>query len=88
MVRAISVPNFRMIGRIVPEKQGGGIFHPPDTFIAQNTWTGNRVNEWPAKAPLSLKKFHSVANEFSDVNDVLCRAGRIVIPASLREDTL
>ena len=43
---------------------------------------------WPAKVPLSLKIFHSVANEFSVVNDVLCRAGRIVIPASLREDTL
>ena len=29
MVRAISIPNFRMIGRIVPEKQGGGEVHPP-----------------------------------------------------------
>ena len=42
MVLAISIPNFRMIGRIVSEKQGGG-FHPPDSFIAQNTWTGDRV---------------------------------------------
>ena len=35
MVRAISIPNFRMIGRIVHEIQ--------DRFVAQNTWTGDRV---------------------------------------------
>ena len=43
MVRAISIPNFRMIGRIVPEKQGGAQCAPPDRFFAQNTWTGDRV---------------------------------------------
>ena len=33
MVRAISIPNFRMIGRIVAEKKrGGGEVHPPPGF--------------------------------------------------------
>ena len=49
-VRAISIPNVMMICRIVLENSlclNRGGFHPPpappDTFIAQNTWTGNRV---------------------------------------------
>ena len=33
MVRAISIPNFRMIGRLVPEKQGGGPIDPPRTDL-------------------------------------------------------
>ena len=45
MAQAISIPNFRIIGPLVPEKQGGGHnVSPPDRFIAQNTWTGDRVN--------------------------------------------
>ena len=43
MVLAINIQNFRLIGRIVSEKQGGWIPPPPDSFIAQNTWTGDRV---------------------------------------------
>ena len=46
MDRAISIPNFRIIGPLVPEKQGGGaIRSPPDRFIAQNAWTGDRVKQ-------------------------------------------
>ena len=43
MVRAISIPHFRMIGPFVPEKQWGVDSPPPDSFIAQNTRTGDRV---------------------------------------------
>ena len=44
MVRAISIPNFRMIGRIVPEKQGGVKFTPPGFRRCQETPDLIRVN--------------------------------------------
>ena len=39
---------------------------------------------WPSKIPLSRKPYYSV----SVVEDILCKAARIVIPESLRTDTL
>ena len=67
MVRAISIPNFRIIGPLVPEKQGGHNVSPPDRFIAQNTWTGDRV-----KPRLSTSAFWNGLDKSFQIKSFCC----------------
>ena len=43
---------------------------------------------WPRKIPISVQQFSAVSSELCIINDVLCKSNRIVIPGSLRIDTL
>ena len=45
-------------------------------------------NGWPSKVPIALKQYHSVESELCIVENLLCKANRIVIADSLIKDTL
>ena len=46
------------------------------------------VEGWPNKVPISVQQYAAMSSELTLINDLLCKSNRIVIPQSLREDTV